>query len=407
MQMHETEMEKCEKSSAELLRSFRPNKSNEYSIEKQKFHENSMMSYPCFICKSSFGSTDVLKKHMSEAHDSIYKQSFLKRSFPVGASDDRYTIKITKYDEDSVENQKVHDNSMKLHQCFICKSRKKKSRFGSTDDLKKHMSEFHDSIYKQNFLKRSLVVEDSNYGHATEIDNFSMIDPNQYSVEKQRVQENMIKLHSCFICKSSFGTSNDLKKHMSEIHDSSYKQNFLKKSFPVENAKDKSTVKIAKLSETDPIKCSLCSKEFFARDDLTSHMVDIHGYRRTYQCPICNAKFTNKENIQNHMVENHKKPEQHKPSIRLPQSQPIALTNLSNRQPYPTSPLGENHNFGSQVQKGQILQSDLMNKNPCSKSNPLKNKEIADNIDNIISQNHAKLLENYGKVDGSDKNRGS
>merc|ERR1711923_544570 len=100
------------------------------------------------------------------------------------------------------------------------------------------MSEIHDSLYKQNFLKKSLPVEN------TKDKSTVRIDPNQYSVEKERVQENLIKSHSCFICKSSFGTSNDLKKHMSEIHDSWYKQNFLKKSLPVENAKDKSTVRI-------------------------------------------------------------------------------------------------------------------------------------------------------------------
>ena len=52
--------------------------------------------------------------------------------------------------------------------------------------------------------------------------------------------------------------------------------------------------------------CTVCKASFDIKDELTTHLIEKHGYRRTYQCPICKKKFATKEAIKKHMVENHK-----------------------------------------------------------------------------------------------------
>ena len=52
--------------------------------------------------------------------------------------------------------------------------------------------------------------------------------------------------------------------------------------------------------------CTSCELSFDTKDELSAHLIEKHGYRRTYQCPICKKKFATKEAIKKHMVENHK-----------------------------------------------------------------------------------------------------
>ena len=55
-----------------------------------------------------------------------------------------------------------------------------------------------------------------------------------------------------------------------------------------------------------PHPCTICKVSFDTKDELSAHLIEKHGYRRTYQCPICKKKFATKEAIKKHMVENHK-----------------------------------------------------------------------------------------------------
>ena len=52
--------------------------------------------------------------------------------------------------------------------------------------------------------------------------------------------------------------------------------------------------------------CTSCELSFDTKDELSAHLIEKHGYRRTYQCPICKKKFATKEAIKKHVVENHK-----------------------------------------------------------------------------------------------------
>ena len=52
--------------------------------------------------------------------------------------------------------------------------------------------------------------------------------------------------------------------------------------------------------------CTACELSFDTKNELSAHLIEKHGYRRTYQCPICKKKFATKEAIKKHMVENHK-----------------------------------------------------------------------------------------------------
>ena len=55
-----------------------------------------------------------------------------------------------------------------------------------------------------------------------------------------------------------------------------------------------------------PHPCTVCEACFDKKDELSAHLIERHGYRRTFQCPICKKKFATKEAIKKHMAENHK-----------------------------------------------------------------------------------------------------
>ena len=52
--------------------------------------------------------------------------------------------------------------------------------------------------------------------------------------------------------------------------------------------------------------CIVCEESFDIREKLTQHLIEKHGYRRTFQCPICKKKFASRDSIKKHMEENHK-----------------------------------------------------------------------------------------------------
>ena len=53
--------------------------------------------------------------------------------------------------------------------------------------------------------------------------------------------------------------------------------------------------------------CTVCEASFDSKDELNEHLIDKHGYCRTYLCPICKKKFATKDAIKKHMIENHRK----------------------------------------------------------------------------------------------------
>ena len=75
-------------------------------------------------------------------------------------------------------------------------------------------------------------------------------------------------------------------------------------SFPMQ----KNETNIDKFSNftKKPHPCTVCEACFDKKDELSAHLIERHGYRRTFQCPICKKKFATKEAIKKHMVENHK-----------------------------------------------------------------------------------------------------
>ena len=58
--------------------------------------------------------------------------------------------------------------------------------------------------------------------------------------------------------------------------------------------------------------CTVCELSFDTKDELNSHLIDKHGYCRTYLCPICKKKFATKDAIKKHMMENHRKSDSNK-----------------------------------------------------------------------------------------------
>ena len=58
--------------------------------------------------------------------------------------------------------------------------------------------------------------------------------------------------------------------------------------------------------------CTVCELSFDTKDELNSHLIEKHGYCRTYLCPICKKKFATKDAIKKHMIENHRKSDANK-----------------------------------------------------------------------------------------------
>lgn len=53
--------------------------------------------------------------------------------------------------------------------------------------------------------------------------------------------------------------------------------------------------------------CPECSKHFSRRDNLQTHISDIHGDGRgPFTCPICNKLTKNRTSLRSHMYTNHK-----------------------------------------------------------------------------------------------------
>jgi uncharacterized C2H2 Zn-finger protein len=153
--------------------------------------------------------------------------------------------------------------------------------------------------------------------------------------------------HFCKLCAKGFQTSSDLKRHEgTQVHQEKVekvappggeidKDEISQNSIPVFTMQ-KSETKVDNSSNVTkkPHPCTVCKVSFDIKDELSAHLIEKHGYRRTYQCPICKKKFATKEAIKKHMVENHKTKDSNKSAEvnRKPQQCMICDASFDDRQ---------------------------------------------------------------------------
>ena len=97
------------------------------------------------------------------------------------------------------------------------------------------------------------------------------------------------KRHQCMICDNSYDERQYLTKHISEVHDSYYKNTFLKKSQSKIPMNSKLRIPLllekAKTAPNDgnkkrPYSCSFCDAGYNFKQNLITHMEDVHNVHR-------------------------------------------------------------------------------------------------------------------------------
>ena len=105
----------------------------------------------------------------------------------------------------------------------------------------------------------------------------------------------------CKVCKKSYSTVGNLKRHSVMIHDESYLytcdvcgQKFDRK--PCLTRHLKNHFKIGYVS------CKICSREFPRNDSLYRHMTTVHSNQRYGSCKVCSKAFLRKDSLYRHMT---------------------------------------------------------------------------------------------------------
>ena len=105
----------------------------------------------------------------------------------------------------------------------------------------------------------------------------------------------------CKVCKKSYSTVGNLKRHSVMIHDESYLytcdvcgQKFDRK--PCLTRHLKNHFKIGYVS------CKICSREFPRNDSLYRHMTTVHSNPRYGSCKVCSKAFLRKDSLYRHMT---------------------------------------------------------------------------------------------------------
>ena len=141
--------------------------------------------------------------------------------------------------------------------------------------------------------------------------------------------------------------------------------------------------------------CTVCKASFDGKDELTTHLIEKHGYRRTYQCPICKKKFASKDSIKQHMVENHKITDSNKSAEvnRKPHQCRICEASFDDRQ-YLTKHINDIHDS---LYKNAFLKK--------SQSNIPKRNQEQQNLNSIPTVN-VKTVGNKKKIEVESKENG-
>ena len=286
----------------------------------------------CSICNFEVKSVPSMENHLSAVHG-------LKLKLEIIDSNNTETpvpkvAQTTEITESGETLSQINDSPFSINEAQNTENQSAKSNHPVSGNANTEMeAKGGKSIgllrsFRMNKQKKTVTNSNQNSDSA-----FTM------QTSKNREVDNyhgLIRDHMCKLCVKGFQRSSDLKRHKgTQVHQEMAKkvaaaggdidndetsQNVISQNKPKKNVTNanqnsnpvftmkKSEIKVDNSSNVTkkPHPCTVCKVSFDIKDELSAHLIEKHGYRRTYQCPICKKKFASKEAIKKHMVENHK-----------------------------------------------------------------------------------------------------
>ena len=257
------------------------------NVHKRRVHTK---PYKCQECKSQFGSSFELKKHINEKHlglavkcnicDKVLaNEKTFKTHMEVHSSESHY-CKDCEYTTRSIVRMKIH--TQKSHsgihfQCTLCTI-----RFQSKRRLVRHIMIKHEKNVKK--FKCELCDFESHY-------KISMQHHKAGVHEGQRI--------TCDECQQSFSVTTTLRKHKQVHHSNKIIEcedcNFITKT--------SSSLRHHKEAEHEGIryKCTSCPMETRYKEYLNAHMKQVHTDPEVHICYQCDYKTTIRKYLSTHL----------------------------------------------------------------------------------------------------------
>ena len=109
------------------------------------------------------------------------------------------------------------------------------------------------------------------------------------------------KRFKCSLCESRFSKTNDLRRHISSVHEGKrlYQCDKCEKSFK-ESGHLKSHIR--RIHEgLKPHQCTFCDKKFADKKNYTRHIISVHDVKMPHKCNFCDTTFTLYTNLRKHI----------------------------------------------------------------------------------------------------------
>ena len=115
------------------------------------------------------------------------------------------------------------------------------------------------------------------------------------------------KEFKCSLCKSSFTRNNDLKRHISSVHEGKRPFNCEKCDSTFKESSHLKSHERRVHEGTKTFSCTYCDKRFSGNNDLTRHLSTVHGVKTPYNCNFCDISFKWNSNLRRHLKSVHKR----------------------------------------------------------------------------------------------------
>ena len=243
-------------------------------------HENKSLPKPfqCEVCLKSFSTQFWIEKH------SLIHSENRKKNHKCDSCGKAY---FTPYDLD-LHAKSVHEE--KRVTCQYC-GLKLTRRY----TLKNHILAVHSNVakFKCSICDREFKTNAQLLAHIrtchkeienTESPNMSTCDKCNKTMKTSYLKNHIKQVHGkkhfeCDICGYAGALKTQLVSHYKHIH--------------TKRMKD--------------INCTLCDKSFYAKNDLKAHVSQVHEKRREFQCALCNTKFCRSYVLKQHVISKHEK----------------------------------------------------------------------------------------------------
>ncbi len=196
-----------------------------------------------------------------------FENSQKLESFPIGTSYDK-----------SVGSKLDNTAHPKPLSCTMCDK-----SFTNNFTLNRHMKNIH-KLCDKSFAERCRATSENKKDHNKNVKTFpcTLCDKSFARKENLRghisVVHDKIKPFCCTLCDKSFAEKKTLTRHIDAIH-----------------------------HKLKPFSCTLCDKSFIAKSDLNRHVGTVHEKLKCFTCTFCYNIFSTKSNLSRHVDEIHKK----------------------------------------------------------------------------------------------------